>query len=146
MENKLIFFLFQDDAFILGNHQCHLCFVGYAFINPTLLRGISRCSVTHFYYVHKYSDFVGQITYPQSHSLIYTSLFLSWLVENMSKSGLFLERIVMQEQENSLIVLPIQGMRNVWGFLFVFTWRGTVCQEFCEDKHLYHHFRICLAL
>lgn len=52
--------------------------------------------------MHKRSDFVGQIMYPRSHSLIYISLFLSWLVKNMSKSELFLEGIAMEEKKTLL--------------------------------------------
>lgn len=33
--------------------------------------------------MHKHSDFVGQIMYPRSHSLIYVHLFSSWLAKNV---------------------------------------------------------------
>lgn len=42
-------FCFLDNVFILGNYQCNLCIVGYTFVYLTLLRGISRCSVTHLH-------------------------------------------------------------------------------------------------
>lgn len=56
--------------------------------------------------MHKYSDFVGQIMYHRSHSLIYIPIFLSWLVKGMSKSEQFLEGIVMQENSSG-IVFPV---------------------------------------